>query len=417
MIQAFLNSPVIPILEYIYGLAPFWAPLLLALLSWKLWIHYVNINFLSSMKWILLEVRIPKDVYKSPLAMEIALGNALYQTGGTGTWFAKYWEGKLRNWFSLEIVSIEGNVFFFIRTPAQFKNIIEAQIYAQYPKAEVSEVDDYVNNVPIHKNPKEWSIFGTEFVLTKADPYPIKTYVDYGLDKSMGLLEDNQQIDPITSTMEFLGSLGAGEQIWIQILVRGADDKRFPKPGEWFGGQGWKDVAKEEIKTLKAKHKGEKDKPGEPMTKGDQEVISAIEKSMSKLGFDCGIRAVYVARKDSFKGTHIAALTGIFRQYGSTLNGFKPTNVTGFDYPWQDFSGVRSQKIKAEIFDAYCKRSYFYPPHASQYVAGVSVERKPFVLTTEELATIYHFPGRVSETPSFKRIESKKSEPPVNLPV
>lgn len=417
MIQAFLNSPAIPILKYIYGLAPFWAPILLAFLSWKLWIHYVNIHFLSGMKWILLEVRIPKDVYKSPLAMEIALGNALYQTGGTGTWIAKYWEGKLRNWFSLEIVSIEGNVFFFIRTPAQFKNIIEAQIYAQYPKAEISEVDDYINNVPVHKNPKEWSIFGTEFVLTKADPYPIKTYVDYGLDKSVGLLEDQQQIDPITSTMEFLGSLGAGEQIWIQILVRGADDKRFPKPGEWFGGQGWKDIAKEEIKTLKAKHKGDKEKPGEPMTKGDQEVISAIEKSMSKLGFDCGIRAIYVARKDNFKGTHIAALTGIFRQYGSTLNGFKPTNVTGFDYPWQDFSGVRSQKIKAEIFDAYCKRSYFYPPHASQRVAGVSVDRKPFVLTTEELATIYHFPGRVSETPSFKRIESKKSEPPVNLPV
>ena len=40
-----------------------------------------------------------------------------------------------------------------------------------------------------------------------------------------------------------------------------------------------------------------------------------------------------------------------------------------------------------------------------------------FVLSNEELATLYHFPGMVSETPSFKRIESKIAKPPSNLPV
>jgi hypothetical protein len=56
---------------------------------------------------------------------------------------------------------------------------------------------------------------------------------------------------------------------------------------------------------------------------------------------------------------------------------------------------------------AYVDRGYFYPPYYGKY----------YVLTAEELATIYHFPGRVSTTPTFKRIESKKSEPPVNLPL
>ena len=42
---------------------------------------------------------------------------------------------------------------------------------------------------------------------------------------------------------------------------------------------------------------------------------------------------------------------------------------------------------------------------------------KAFILSTEELATIFHLPGRVVETPSFTRIESKKAEPPTNLPI
>jgi hypothetical protein len=38
-------------------------------------------------------------------------------------------------------------------------------------------------------------------------------------------------------------------------------------------------------------------------------------------------------------------------------------------------------------------------------------------MTTEELATIYHFPGDVSKTPTLSRITAKKAEPPANLPI
>jgi hypothetical protein len=40
-----------------------------------------------------------------------------------------------------------------------------------------------------------------------------------------------------------------------------------------------------------------------------------------------------------------------------------------------------------------------------------------FVLNTEELATMFHFPGGVAATPTFNRIESRKAEAPTNLPV
>ncbi|MCK5590431.1 MAG: hypothetical protein KAI72_00610, partial [Candidatus Pacebacteria bacterium] len=62
---------------------------------------------------------------------------------------------------------------------------------------------------------------------------------------------------------------------------------------------------------------------------------------------------------------------------------------------------------KRTIFNAYKRRSYFYPPH----------KRKPLVFNIEELATIYHFPGMVAETPTFGRIDSRKGEAPINLPV
>ena len=98
---------------------------------------------------------------------------------------------------------------------------------------------------------------------------------------------------------------------------------------------------------------------------------------------------------------------GAFKQYGSNgLNGFKPVNATTFDYPWQDYKNTRMNKKKATLFNAYCARGYFHPPYS----------RKPFVLNTEELATIFHFPGSVAETPTFERIESRKGEPPSNLP-
>ena len=68
---------------------------------------------------------------------------------------------------------------------------------------------------------------------------------------------------------------------------------------------------------------------------------------------------------------------------------------------------MKINKQKKKIFDAYVRRSYFYAPYKA----------KPFVLNSEELATIYHFPGGVAETPTFTRIESRKGEPPANLPV
>ncbi len=389
--------------------ARYWLPLALVILGWRLWVGYVREQWLSSVKWVLLEIRVPKEVFKSPMAMELALSNALSQGGGVGTNYHKYWQGKVINWFSLEIVSLGGEIHFLIRTPVGFRRIIESQIYAQYPQAEIFEVEDYVEETIADMHKREWALWGTEFKLTKEDYYPIKTYVDYGLDKAVGSTEENERIDPITPMLEWMGAIGPDEQVWFQIVLR-VSKWTYRKGGLAGGYYDYREKTKKALDDMKKKFEPSEDDQFKrlAMTEDDKVAMAAISRSLNKQGFDCGIRAIYLSPKENFDAMNITGLTGIMKQYNSfTLNGFGVTNDTGFVYPWQDPSGLKAVAKKREMLDAYAQRSWFYPPYV----------RPHFVLTSEELATIFHFPGRVSETPSLGRIESNKSEPPTNLPV
>ncbi|HBM45673.1 MAG: hypothetical protein UT05_C0004G0021 [Parcubacteria group bacterium GW2011_GWF2_38_76] len=383
-------------------------PFLTIILAWSSWRHYIVKSFISKAEWVMLEIRLPKEHQKTPLAMEVVLG-AFHQFPTPPTWYDYWWLGKVPLWFSLELVSINGKVHFFLRIQKGQKSIIENHIYSQYPQVELHQVPDYVGAVNFDAPESDWKMFGMEHVLVREDAYPIKTYIDYGLDRE--LLKEEQKVDPITSTIEFLGSLGEGEQAWIQIIIMAAQ-ARFPKPGTWFQKEDWKGNAKELIKKIM-----KRDAPGSgpsALSPGERSTVEAIERSMSKLGFDCGIRTLYLASGKDKEGKHrfnpgnISSLFATFRQYGSvTLNSFKPTRITQFNW-WVDPFGWRVARIKRELFEAYVNRGYFYRPHNKV---------PPFVLSTEELATIYHFPGAVSVTPTFSRIESKRSEAPVNLPI
>ena len=339
--------------------------------------------------------------------MELLL-NVFYQTS-KGKWFDWYFKGRVRDWFSLETVSLGGAVKFFIRTNKIYKNLIESQIYAQYPQAEIYEVPDYTRYVKYVGKGSEWEIFGTEFVLSKEDAYPIKTYVDYGLDRES--TKEEFKTDPMTATLEFLGSINKEEQLWIQILVRAAEDRhRNPDSFMGWGKRSWRDEGKGLIEEITEKSQPKGDKFGRFLTTDEQDTIKAISRSISKLGFDCGLRAIYLARGGSFNPANIKGLMGILRQYGTNnLNGFKLVSerTTSYDFPWQDYNKIRVTKRKTKLFKAYKHRGYFYRPF----------RRKPFILNTEELATVYHFPGDVLQTPTFGRIESRKVEPPTNLPV
>jgi hypothetical protein len=364
--------------------------------------------------------------------MEIIFG--AMQAGGAANYTEAYLLGKVQGWFSLELVSIEGQIHFYIwSSEAKFKKVLEAQIYAQYPTVEIYEVpleEDYVKKFSY--DPAKSSIWGLQFKLTKPDVYPIKTYVDYIMDKDQ---KEEYRIDPMTAVLEYLGSAGKGQQIWMQILIKmhkeeGIFDHRLKvKPD-------WKASVKDEIKKIKVASMLDMDpsKVGARefkiaaeslkfpnMTKGQGETIAAIERSFGKMAFDTMIRGIYLADKDNFNPSYISGMIGSMRQYNSsTLNGLKMKFFTDVSDRFKDWCTLlpflvksrdrQVEKYKRQLFNAYRLRSFFFPPYRN-------FKQNGFVLNTEELATVYHFPGNVSATPTLVKIASKKSEPPANLPI
>ncbi len=385
---------------------PYWGPIVLGYFFWHQWIHYKQLDWISNIKWVILEIKVPKETFKSPLAMEVVF-NALYQTG-YGSWWDWYLKGRVQDYFSLEIVSFEGHIKFFIRTHPRYKNIIEAQLYAQYPDIEVYEVPDYTRYVDYRGKQGDWDIISTEYKLDKPDPYPIKTYIDFGLDRDP---KEEFKIDPLASVIEHLGSIGKNEQIWVQIIMRAVKSKKYKKKDGHMGD--WTDEAKEIIND-KCK---EKTPAGVPsfkvlmMTKGDQEIVAAIERSVAKLGFECGIRALYLAKKGTMDMNQTKALGGLWRPFAAkNLNELVvdgSSQTFGWDFPWEDINNIRLTENRKKAFNAYKHRLWFNPPQKIKY----------FILTSEELATIFHFPGGVVQTPTFSRIPSRKSEAPINLPI
>src|SRR3972149_9936701 len=251
-----LYQQTVSTLTVVFSWFPYWGPILLGYMFWHQWMHYVQGRHMAKINWILLEIKLPKETYKSPLAMEIVL-NALYQAA-TGTWFDKIWRGKVKDWSSLEMVSIEGHIKFFIRTPWIYKNVIEAQLYSQYPDVEIYEVPDYVRYVDYRGKEGDWSLIGAEYGLSKPDPYPIKTYVDYGLDKDP---KEEFKIDPLTSIIEYLGSFGRGHQFWLQIIIRAHKGTKKDATGKEYDPE-WKHDAEKQIEDILKKAKGEKGEDG-----------------------------------------------------------------------------------------------------------------------------------------------------------
>lgn len=394
-----------------------WLPLALTYLVLWLWVYRARAEWLKNLEWALLEIKLPKEIARTPQAMEVAL-MAMHSPVDAGDLLKKWLKGELRIWSSFELVSIGGVIRFFIRVPKSIRNRVESALYSQYPGIEIMEAEDYTNAIPYGLPGSEWKMMGTEFALVKDDAYPIKTYVDYGTDRIVDV-DDLTKVDPMTPMIEYLGMLKPGEQIWIQILAI-ATRNRFSKekkwgeiwyqPKEWFKQDDWTEAAKKEVKKIR---EGGKKKEGEEnkmafLTPGQSEILKAIERTVGKPAFDCGIRAIYWGNGDSYTGSNFGGMISSFTQYNSaSLNGFKPLNLTGIKYPWQDLTGRKLALKKARMFDAFRRRGYFYPPYV----------KKQMVLTTEELATIYHFPGKMAATPSLPKIESKRSEPPTNLPV
>ncbi|MHB8660621.1 MAG: hypothetical protein ACYC75_01620 [Minisyncoccota bacterium] len=398
-------------------LAPLWLPFLLVGGALTLWLTLKRGEFIFSQKYILLEIKPPRSLVKTPLAMETFL-STLNLTGGESTWFVKWLKGGIRPFFSLEIASFEGRVHFFIWTRANFRRIIESQMYAQYPGVQITEAPDYTRLISAKTD--EWSIWGCDYKHTAPDPLPIKTYVEYGLDK---VQKEPEQVDPLANLIEYMASVGKGEYLWLQFVIRAHKGEKYEK--KHGKGHTWIHEAEELVADIRKKTRETyidpvtgKELPGFPNpTKGQSERIAAIERNTSKIAFDVGGRCVYLAKTENFNPIMITHTIALFKPFNTEgWNGIKATAwmMRFDDYPWEVRFGVDKVKdlYRRKLVEAFRRRQFFYHP----FSYGIFTD-DAMVMSTEELATVFHIPSRSVESPGLERIQSATGEAPPNLPM
>jgi hypothetical protein len=400
---------------------------------------YINQKYLASLDWVMLEIKLPREITKSPLATETAITGFL-QSAGASTVYARNFEGKVPHFGSLEIASIEGVIHFYIRVQRRFRALMETNFYAQYPTIEIIEAEDYTKLIHFHHlstDTNAWAMnyrTGEKWEPTdpetgkpypgkngknyemKADFLPIKTYVDFGLDKDP---KEEYKTDPLTQMLEVMGSIGKGEHIWYQVLVQDEsvyDDKKMPKlyvnekTHKHMSLRELADARKKQIRTSgyikhgdlvmdeygyeKPKRKvdtGEVDDDGKPiikevpltynlmkdgkleqsmkaipkeeikLTTDEKDELDAINKKMGKPLAAVVVRIIYVAKKENFQGGHTAT-TMSFSKLFKGWNKLLLTKLTDpYDYPWERHNGRRLFWRSEESFEAYVEREGYFP--------------------------------------------------------
>lgn len=343
---------------------------------------------------------------RGPLMMETAL-SALHSLKGK--------HGKM----SLEIGMAEGKIALFTRSTPQAASLVESQVYGQYPDAEIDRVPDAL------LAPKAGEIvLSVDLFLTEPEVFPIKRYPQFSdiatrqtIDTIAGItsalvrypvpgMRGHVQvvIDPIGShyrkrALKFIPFLEKGiskhwesyARLFTKVyLAHGLKRFLFLPLSVLMGG--WKVwFSKLQPKLSVSLLTGEDTTPGHEdeaklsMRSHEREdnISGAVDK-VNRLLFHANVRVSVIAPA-SCREEAIGKLEEIassFRQF--TLpqsNGFAMTNIR----------------------------------QAAAIPTGFT--EVPYVLSAEEIATLWHIPNILVKTPNMDWVTAKKLEPPVNLPV
>ncbi len=402
-----------------------WAylPILFGLTFYYAWLGFKKLEYIGSLKWTMLQIKPPPQLDRSLKAVEQIFAGLHGIYISSTSWKNRFFKGKVQDWFSLEIVGEDGGTNFYVRTLENYKGLVTAGIFAQYPDAEISEVEDYMQKWPAVLPNEEYDLFGSEFILTKDNAYPIQTYLAFE-EKSPGK-EDLKRLDPLAAVSEVFSTFQPGEHFVIQILIRPTNDSWTKEAQKIIDGIMGREAKKEtgfvegifgkidKVLTLEPAKSEEKKVEKRPSAV-EVDVVKAIGQKTAKLGFKTGLRLMYLARKENFHRYHFAAIVGAFRQFASpNLNSFKPNSETmtfskGYFskiFPSDKGFFADALVVEKKIELGKALRERLFPPE------------KYFILNTEELATIFHLPGLEVKAPLFPRVEAKKGQPPPGLAI
>lgn len=391
--------------------------------SYVLWMEWVQNYYRGKKKFVLLAIDVPKANEQSMKAVEQILATLHAVEYGPNK-KEKYWIGFIQDFFALELVSIDGYIQYFIRCDNYNVDMVKGAVFAQYPDAEIVEVEDYVLNVPQTFPNDTHDLFGMEIILNKPDPLPIKTY-EFFEDKLTGTFAD-----PMAALLETMSRMRPGEQMWIQILitpqnatfrvkgVKMVNDligKKIAGPKTWVDRLvnvplGLLNTAVEQITNSPMTNPATEpvDSQGNflNMTTGEKIVVEELQKKMSRLLYRTKMRFVYLAHKDALEiGRAASPVYGAIKQFNTLdLNSFGGSVRTLTVRPTFYLVKQRSNMRKNNIMYGYHLRTQ-------------RIGEPNFVMSTAEVATIFHFPIMTVRAPLVAKTESKKSEPPFRLPL
>ena len=123
---------------------------------------------------------------------------------------------KYKPHISFEIVGMAEDLRFYVYAPNKYKDIIEKQINASYPDAEIRAVDEggrgnakegYIVGNEYNIFSKEGKVAFASLKLKDSNYKPLKVYKDFA-------------VDPMSSLTSVLAKMGHGEGAAIQIIHR-----------------------------------------------------------------------------------------------------------------------------------------------------------------------------------------------------
>lgn len=264
---------------------------------------------------------------------------------------------------SFEIVGMPGDIRFYINTPNKLRDLVEKQIHGAYPDAEIVVVDEQSLRKKDAVLGNEYNIFSKEgkvafasLRLKSSNYLPIKVYKDL-------------PTDPLSSITSVLAKMTEGEGAAIQVIVSPSDSK-------------WKKQGRTYIsKTKKAEANPETAKYA-----ADAKELESIENKIGKSGFNVIIRIVVSSTTQEAAQAHLGNITSAFSQFAAA-NSFRKSK--------------------------YLLKSMFMADFIYRYMPLFG---KTGVLSSEELATVFHFPNKSITTPNIHWITAKRAPAPAQIP-
>ncbi|HUD44096.1 MAG TPA: type IV secretion system DNA-binding domain-containing protein [Patescibacteria group bacterium] len=339
-----------------------------SLLAWLfiyvvfIWWKYRN-REQDALNSTLLQVAVPRDnEIKIDTAEQLFAGLAAIRKSGRLSFL------KPQPHLAFEIVGTPGDIRYYIHVPNKLRDFVEKQINGAYPDAQIVEVNDSAARQRSENVlGGEYNIFSesgkvsfASLSFKNSDYLPIKNFKDLPVDAMASL----------TST---LAKMGQGEGIAMQILISPADSK-------------WKSEGKSYVsKTKKAESNPEK-----ATYKVDAKELEGIENKLSKPGFNATIRVVVSSSSKEAADLHLGNIINSFSQF-SGANYFKKNKLF--------LGGIMKGAFITDFI-------YRYWPLWGQ----------TSVLSSEELATMYHFPNKAVATPGIHWVNSKRAPAPSTIP-